>query len=155
MEKIVRNPKKWVPRCCGNCKYEKNWKNRQNWQIFHDFCINWHGTSHFYEENSVIKTYIDVKICKESKKMGSKKLWEQQVWEKLKKSAKMTDFWWFLHKLAWNKPFLWRKFSDKDLHRWKNLQGIQKNGFQEAVGTAGVRKIKKLAKKWQIFHDFS
>ena len=45
-----------------------------------------------YEENSVIKTYTDVKNCEESEKMGSKKLWEQQVREKLKKSAKMTDF---------------------------------------------------------------
>ena len=51
---------------------------------------------------------------------------------------------------------LWWKFRDKDLYRHKNLQGIRKNGFQEAVGTASVRKIEKIGKNdWflMIFAD--
>ena len=55
--------------------------------IFQVFCIYSHGTSHFQEKHSVVKTYIDVKICKESEKMVSKTLWGKQVREKLKKST--------------------------------------------------------------------
>ena len=48
---------------------------------------------------------------------------------------------------AWFKPFSQRKFSDKDLYPCENLQGIRKNGSQEAVATARVGKMDKTAKK--------
>ena len=79
--------------------------------------------------------------------MGPKKLCGLHVWEKLKNWQKMKDFMWFLLMFAWFKPFSQWKFSDKDLYPCENLQGIRKNGSQEAVATARVRKMDKTAKK--------
>ena len=62
---------------------------------------------------------------------------------------------WFLLMFAWFKPFSQWKFSDKDLYPRENLQGIRKNGSQEAVATARVGKMDKTAKKKRFSINFA
>ena len=114
------------------------------WWLFSPFfCSYLHRYKSFSGKKFSETSYIHLKIPKESKKMGPKKLGRQQVWEKWKNWQKMADFLGILLVIASKQTIFMNKIHRNNCCTRKKSQGIQKNGSQEAGETANVIKIER------------